>query len=98
MNATEIFVAVIELLMAFVVALLIPWIKSRINAEKLETALNYVDIFVEAAEQLYDVADGERKFEFVFQKLQEKGINLDVDELEAAIESAVLRLHAELRK
>lgn len=98
MNATEIFTAVIELLMAFVVALLIPWIKSRTSAEKLETALTYVDIFVEAAEQLYDAADGEAKFEFVFQKLQEKGINLDYDEMEAAIEAAVLRLHAELRK
>jgi hypothetical protein len=98
MNATEIFAAVIELLVALAVALLIPYIKNRISAEKLENALTYVDIFVEAAEQLYEETDGEAKFEFVFEKLQEKGIELDYDELEAAIESAVLRLHAELRK
>lgn len=98
MNATEIFVAVIELLVALAVALLIPWIKTHTNSEKLETALAYVDIFVEAAEQLYDVTEGEAKFEYVFEKLQEKGVELDVDELEAAIEAAVLRLHAEIRK
>ena len=98
MNATEIFTAVIELLMALAVALLIPWIKSHTNNEKLETALTYVDIFVEAAEQLYEVTDGEAKFEYVFEKLQAKGIELDYDELEAAIEAAVLRLHAEIRK
>ena len=98
MNATEIFAAVIELLVALAVALLIPWIKSHTTSEKLENALTYVDIFVEAAEQLYDAAEGEEKFEFVFERLQAKGIELDVDELEAAIEAAVLRLHAEIRK
>lgn len=98
MNATEIFAAVIELLVALAVALLIPYIKNRISAEKLENALTYVDIFVGAAEQLYEATDGEAKFEFVFEELREKGIELDYDELEAAIESAVLRLHAELRK
>ena len=98
MNATEIFVAVIELLVAFAVALLIPWIKTRIASDKLETALAYVDIFVEAAEQVFEITDGEEKFAFVFDKLREKGIELDDDELEAAIESAVLRLHAEIRK
>lgn len=98
MNATEIFAAVIELLVALAVALLIPWIKTHTTSAKLENALTYVDIFVEAAEQLYEATDGEAKFEFVFEKLQEKGIELDYDELEAAIEAAVLRLHAELRK
>ena len=98
MNATEIFAAVIELLVALAVALLIPYIKNQISAEKLENTLNYVDIFVEAAEQVFEITDGEEKFAFVFDKLREKGIELDNDELEAAIESAVLRLHAELRK
>lgn len=98
MNATEIFIVVIELLVALVAALVIPWLKTKISAEKLDTALTYVDIFVEAAEQIYDAAEGEAKFEFVFDKLREKGIELDADEMEAAIESAVLRLHAELRK
>ncbi len=53
MDYTQIISAVIALISALVSAFLIPWIKTKIDADKLQTIRAYVEIGVKAAEQLY---------------------------------------------
>ena len=52
MDYTQIISAVIALISALVSAFLIPWLKTKIDADKLQTLRTYVEIGVKAAEQL----------------------------------------------
>lgn len=61
MDYTQIISAVIALISALVSAFLIPWIKTKIDADKLQTLRTYVEIGVKAAEQLYTATDGAAK-------------------------------------
>ena len=58
MDYTQIISAVIALISALVSAFLIPWLKTKIDANKLQTIKTYVEIGVKAAEQLYAATDG----------------------------------------
>lgn len=96
MNSTQIILAVITLIQVLISAFLIPFLKSKVDAATLNKILDYVRIFVTAAEQIFDRADGQAKKEWVIAQLTNLGINFDTDVVEAAIESAVLELHSEL--
>ena len=79
MDYTQIISAVIALISALVSAFLIPWIKTKIDADKLQTLRTYVEIGVKAAEQLYTATDGAAKKAYVVNFLAEKGIQFDVE-------------------
>lgn len=96
MDYTQIISAVIALISAMVSAFLIPWLKTKIDANKLQTIKTYVEIGVKAAEQLYAATDGEEKKAYVINFLAEHGIRFDVSTIDQLIESAVLQLHHEL--
>lgn len=96
MNYTQIISAVIALISALVSAFLIPWLKTKIDADKLQTLRTYVEIGVKAAEQLYTATDGAAKKAYVVNFLAEKGIQFDVETIDKLIEAAVLQLHHEL--
>ena len=96
MNYTQIISAVIALISALVSAFLIPWLKTKIDANKLQTIKTYVEIGVKAAEQLYAATDGEEKKAYVINFLAEHGIRFDVSTIDQLIEAAVLQLHHEL--
>lgn len=96
MDYTQIISAVIALISALISAFLIPWIKTKIDADKLQTIRAYVEIGVKAAEQLYDAADGAAKKAYVISFLAEKGIKFDSETVDKLIEAAVLQLHHEL--
>lgn len=96
MDYTEIIKAVIALITALISAFLIPLIKQRVSAEKLEKWQAYVKIAVSAAEQLYNATQGAEKKAYVLQYLAAKGIQFDSDTVDRMIESAVLELHHEL--
>ena len=87
MDYTQIISAVIALISALVSAFLIPWLKTKIDADKLQTLRTYVEIGVKAAEQ---------KKAYVVNFLAEKGIQFDVETIDKLIEAAVLQLHHEL--
>ena len=93
---TQIISAVIALISALVSAFLIPWLKTKIDADKLQTLRTYVEIGVKAAEQLYTATDGAAKKAYVVNFLAEKGIQFDVETIDKLIEAAVLQLHHEL--
>ena len=86
----------IALISALVSAFLIPWLKTKIDADKLQTLRTYVEIGVKAAEQLYAATDGEEKKAYVINFLAEHGIRFDVSTIDQLIEAAVLQLHHEL--
>ena len=58
--------------------------------------LRWVEIAVSAAEQLYDATQGNAKKQYVVSFLEERGYRVDEEELNLAIEAAVLRLHREI--
>lgn len=97
MDYTEILSLIIKLIVAIVSAMLVPYLKSKYSAAQLDKALAYVDIFVAAAEQLYDVTQGELKKEYVLKQLAAKGFKINSGVIDAQIEAAVLRLHSEIR-
>ena len=96
MDYTQIISAVIALISALVSAFLIPWLKTKIDADKLQTVQAYVEIGVKAAEQLYAASEGDKKKAYVISFLAGKGIKFDVETVDKLIEAAVLQLHHEL--
>lgn len=95
-DLTPIINAVIVLAAAFITAFVLPWVKRSITAQDREEFLRWVEIAVAAAEQLFYTTQGPKKKKYVIQFLKEKGFTLSEEEVNAAIEGAVLRLHREL--
>ena len=94
-DITTVIEAVLALIGALITAFLIPWIKSRTNAEKLDQIELWVTVAVEAAEQIYTGSGkGAQKKAYVLEFLNAKGFDLDWDEIDMMIESAVFNLPA----
>lgn len=92
-DLTPIMEAIIALVVAVITAFVIPWLKGKIDADKLEQIKLWVTVAVEAAEQLYNgTGRGEEKKAYVVKFLQEKGFTLDQDSLDKLIEAAVFNL------
>lgn len=96
MELTEVVKIVIELVAAVASVWLVPWLKAKLNAEQVSEMLRWVEIAVSAAEQLYDATQGNVKKKYVVSFLEKRGYRMDEDELNLAIEAAVLRLHKEM--
>lgn len=84
-DLTPILQALIGLLATLIAARLIPWIKARTTAQQQAMLGAAVDVLVYAAEQLYGAGNGEAKFQYVADRLREKGLSMDVDTIEAAV-------------
>ena len=92
-DLTPIMEAIIALVVAVITAFVIPWLKGKIDADKLEQIKLWVTVAVEAAEQLYNgTGRGEEKKAYVVKFLQEKGFTIDPDSLDELIEAAVFNL------
>lgn len=93
-DITEIIGAVISLAVALISTFLIPLIKQKIDAQKLEKWTSLVEIAVSAAEQIYNTTKaGTEKKNYVRNWLNEKGITYDEKTIDALIESAVNKLN-----
>ncbi len=92
---TDIIVALIGLIGTIITAVLIPYIRSKTTKEKYDNIYTWVSIAVSAAEQIFkDVQKaGKLKKEYVLAFLNQKGFNINEDELDAMIEAAVLELN-----
>lgn len=92
-DLTPIMEAIIALVVAVITAFVIPWLKGKIDADKLEQIKLWVTVAAEAAEQLYNgTGRGEEKKAYVVKFLQEKGFTIDPDSLDKLIEAAVFNL------
>lgn len=93
-DLTDVVSAIITLLCALISAFLIPYLKSKVDAERLAKIQKWVNVAVEAAEMIYKGAGrGEEKKAYVKACLEAHGYALDVDEIENLIESAVYDLN-----
>lgn len=96
MDYTQIIVSLIGLLSAVLTTVLVPYIKTKYGEAKISKTQTYVDIAVQAAEQLFSTAQAKEKKEYVVNYLTERGIKLDFETIENMIESSVLLLHTSL--
>lgn len=80
----------------------IPWLKAKFTDSQISVIKTVVQALVQAAEQIYEDNEGEKKKEYVLElakkELEAKGIKIDIDALSAYIESAVLDLKTWLNK
>ena len=92
-DITPIIEAVVALIAALITAFVVPWIKEKISKEKLEKIKVWVEVAVEAAEQLYTGSGrGAEKKAYVVEFLNSKGFKIDAETLDKLIEAAVFNL------
>lgn len=95
LDITEIFQAVISLIISVIATFLIPYLKRELDEKTLKNAQIWVKTAVMAAEQVFnETGMGERKKAYVAQFLQGVGLKLDFDRLDALIEASVSELNA----
>lgn len=89
-DITPIVNAVIMLAAALITTFLVPWIKGKVDEQNLNKMLRWVEIAVEAAEQIYKESGmGEKKKQYVLNFLKSKGYAIDTESVDAMIESVV---------
>ena len=96
MDLTIVVSGVIVLLAAILTTVLVPWLKEKLTQQEMTELLKWVDIAVMAAQQLYHTQQGAQRKEYVLQFLASKGYDVDAQEVDNAIEAAVLKLHQQL--
>lgn len=94
-DLTPILETIIALIAALVTYKLIPWLKARTTESQQAILMATVRTLVYAAEQLYGAGKGKEKFTYVRQKLQEKGFDVDVDAIEAAVKEITIEIAKE---
>lgn len=88
-DITTLLNAIIALVAAVITTFAVPYIKSKTTENQRKTMMEWVKIAVKAAEQIYGSGKGIEKKAYVLNYLNEKGITLDEQSIEIAIESAV---------
>lgn len=95
-DITSVVEAVIALAVTVITVFLIPWISGRTTAQEREELLEWVDIAVAAAQQLYYQCSGSQRLDYALALLAEKGYDIDDGAVVDAVEAAVLKLHQQL--
>lgn len=99
-DITTVLQAGLGLIATLITAFIIPWIKSKLSAEKQAMLAYWVDKAVAAAEQrLKGTGRGSEKLAFVVAFLESKGYTINLkettDEIWLMIEAAVLALDSD---
>jgi hypothetical protein len=89
MNLTPIIIIVASLVLLAISGALIPLIHRKLTAEQNKDLDRIIDLLVQAAEQTFGSGMGAEKLEQVCDWLKERGYDVDLE----AIEAAVHRLH-----
>lgn len=84
-DLTPIINAVIALIAAIISVKVIPWIKAKTTNEQQAMLRATVKTLVFAAEQVYGAGEGYAKMTYVKNGLRNRGFDIDVDEIEAAV-------------
>lgn len=96
-DITQLANALIALLCVVITTFLIPWIKSKANNEQLNSLTKWVEIAVNAAEQIYrGPGKGDEKLKYVVEFLNSKGLTVDDNSIKTAIEAAVRQISLEV--
>lgn len=91
----QIILALIGLLGTAITAIVVPLIKAKYDAEKRAKVYEYIEIAVNAAEQILKVEDptGQKRKQFVVDYLNDKGLKISVQDLNTMVEAAVNQLN-----
>lgn len=84
-DLTQIVIALIGLLSAFITYRLIPWLKANTDVKQQTMIRAAIQTAVFAAEQIYGAGDGAKKFDYVVNWLKEKGYDVSKTEIEGAV-------------
>lgn len=84
-DLTPFFQALIGLLAAVITCFVIPWIHARTTEAQQRNLRAVVRVLVYAAEQMFGGGAGEQKLNFVREQLQERGYDVDLEAIEAAV-------------
>ena len=84
-DLTQIVVALIGLLSALITYRLIPWLKANTNIKQQAIIKAAIQTAVYAAEQIYGAGEGEKKFDYVVNRLKEQGYDVGKTDIEAAV-------------
>lgn len=98
MDYTVIIQAVVTLIVALISYFVIPWLKANKTQKQIDTWAFWVDVAVAAAEQIFKSDQWSEKKQYVVNYLKDKGITYDSATVNNMIESAVLKLHAQLKE
>ena len=94
MNIDIIVKVLIPILGAILTYLIVPFIKQKTTKEQRENTYFWVQVAVNAAEQIYNQkGQGKLKKDYVVDFLVSKGINITIQELDVLIEAAVKELN-----
>ncbi len=97
MDITPIIEAAFMLIAAVITAVIVPYIRSKTTDTQRAELQALVRIAVTAAEQLYvGTGKGKEKKAYVLEWLNERGITVDSEKLDAMIESAVYSLKEQI--
>lgn len=97
MDITEILKAVVALAVALITGVGSLLLRQKVGTEKLNKIVTYVQIAVEAAEQIYqESGKGAEKKAYVIEWLGANNITVNEDKLDAMIEAAVYNLGQEI--
>lgn len=97
-DLTPIINVAITILAGIALRYLVPWLREKTTAKQREDMLVWVDIAVQAAQQLYYQADGKARLDHAMYVLNEAGFDINDTTLRNAVEAAVLKLHQGLVK
>ena len=97
-DITPIVELVIALACAIITIVIVPWIKSKLNATQWNNLNEYAMVFVQTAEMLFKGTSlGRDKKKWVIEKLtaiaEEHNLKFSADAIEAAIENAVKNMN-----
>ena len=98
MSINEIVSLVLKIVCFVLVTFIIPLIKKKYDQDKIDSVLDKIQTYVEAADQIFGREQGEEKKQWVRAKLAAHGIDVDLDIIDAEIEAAVLILHNALKE
>lgn len=94
-NWTDIILAIISLIGTVLMAVLVPYIRTKTTEVQRDKIQNLVSIAVQAAEQIFNLPKmGEQKKDYVMDYIQSKGYNISREDLNVYIEAAVNELNS----
>lgn len=91
---TSIILAIISLIGAVITGFLIPVLREKYGQEKLDTMNAWMRVFCAAAETAFKSGEGPLKKEWVLERMNEMGITMSAEQMDACLEAIVRELRA----
>lgn len=85
MDYNMIFDAVMALVMVIITGFIVPWLKAKTTAEQKVTQQFLVEMLVAAAQQTMATKPGAERLKFVTDYFDDHGIDVTIEEIEAAV-------------